>query len=53
MDKILAVLQASGIPFAYDHFAEGEAVDHRSSATCFREVIILLLMGRCITRSAG
>lgn len=37
MDKILAVLQAAGIPFAYDHFAEGEAVDHRSSATCFRE----------------
>ena len=27
MDKILAVLQAAGIPFAYDHFAEGEAVD--------------------------
>ena len=27
MDKILAVLQAAGILFAYDHFAEGEAVD--------------------------
>ena len=27
MDKILAVLQAAGIPFAYDHFAEGETVD--------------------------
>lgn len=27
MDKILVVLQAAGIPFAYDHFAEGEALD--------------------------
>ena len=27
MDKILAVLQAVGIPLAYYHFAEGEAVD--------------------------
>lgn len=27
MDKILAVLQAAGIPFVYDHFAEVEAVD--------------------------
>lgn len=27
MNKILAVLQAAGIPFAYDHFAEGEAMD--------------------------
>lgn len=25
MDKILEVLKASGIPFAYDHFAEGES----------------------------
>ena len=25
MDKILEVLKALGIPFAYDHFAEGES----------------------------
>lgn len=27
MDKLLAIIKAMGIPFAYDHFAEGEAVD--------------------------
>lgn len=25
MDKLLALLQAVGVPVAYDHFAEGEA----------------------------
>ncbi len=25
MDEILAVLREAGIPFAYDHFAEGES----------------------------
>ena len=25
MDEILAVLKEAGIPFAYDHFAEGES----------------------------
>lgn len=25
MDKLLTVLQESGIPYAYDHFSEGEA----------------------------
>lgn len=27
MDKLLEILQAAGIPFAYDHFAEGESPD--------------------------
>lgn len=27
MDKLLAIIKAMGIPFAYDHFAEGKAVD--------------------------
>ena len=27
MDKLLEVLKAVGIPFAYDHFAEGESPD--------------------------
>ena len=27
MDKLLKIIKAMGIPFAYDHFAEGEAVD--------------------------
>ena len=27
MDKILAILAEVGIPFAYDHFAEGESPD--------------------------
>lgn len=27
MDKLLRILKEINIPFAYDHFAEGEAVD--------------------------
>lgn len=27
MDKLLQMLKDTGVPFAYDHFAEGEAVD--------------------------
>ena len=27
MDKLLKILSEMGIPFAYDHFAEGEAPD--------------------------
>ena len=27
MDRILDILQALGVPFAYDHFAEGESPD--------------------------
>lgn len=27
MDKLLSILTAAGIPFAYDHFAEGESPD--------------------------
>ena len=27
MDKIIRILKESGIPFAYDHFAEGESPD--------------------------
>jgi hypothetical protein len=27
MDRLLEILKASGIPFAYDHFAEGESPD--------------------------
>ena len=27
MDKILSILNALGIPFAYDHFAQGESPD--------------------------
>ena len=27
MDKLLKIMKAMDIPFAYDHFAEGEAVD--------------------------
>lgn len=26
MDKLLEIIKAMGIPYAYDHFAEGEAV---------------------------
>ena len=28
MDKLLEIIKAMDIPFAYVHFAEGEAVDH-------------------------
>lgn len=27
MDKLLEMLKDTGLPFAYDHFTEGEAVD--------------------------
>ncbi len=27
VDKLLALLEAIGLPFAYDHFAEGESPD--------------------------
>ena len=27
MDKLVSYLNETGLPFAYDHFAEGEAVD--------------------------
>ena len=27
MDKLLQILKDTGVPFAYDHFAEGEAVN--------------------------
>jgi len=27
MDKLLQMLKDTGLPFAYDHFAEGEAVE--------------------------
>lgn len=27
MDKLLQMLKDTGLPFAYDHFVEGEAVD--------------------------
>ena len=27
MDKLLQIMEETGFPFAYDHFAEGEAVD--------------------------
>lgn len=27
MDKLLSILTAAGIPFAYDHFAEGDSPD--------------------------
>lgn len=28
MDKLLEIMNAIGIPFAYDHFAEGESPAH-------------------------
>ena len=27
MDKLLGILKSAGFPYAYDHFAEGEALD--------------------------
>ena len=27
MDKLLDILKSAGFPYAYDHFAEGEAPD--------------------------
>ena len=52
MDKLLEILQAVGIPFAYDHFAEGESPEppfHLLSATRHRTTFPLTV--EPITRS--
>ena len=42
MDKIMELLRKTGIPFAYDHFAEGESPD--PPFICF------LLPARCTSK---
>ena len=37
MDDLIKLLGETGIPFAYDHFAEGESPIPRSSATFYPE----------------
>ena len=48
VEQLAAMLQETGIPFAYDHFAEGESPG--PPFICCRVVIILLLTARCISR---
>ena len=52
MDKLLEIIGEIDIPSAYDHFAEGEAVDPPfiTYLTCCRGQITSRQMGRSITR---
>ena len=50
MDRILDILQALGIPFAYDHFAEGESPEPPFICTCSRPAILLPPLGRFISK---
>ena len=52
MDKFLDILKSAGFPYAYDHFAEGEAPDPPFLVTCCRGAITFLRMERSITGSA-
>lgn len=52
MDKLLDILKSAGFPYAYDHFAEGEAPDPPLSVTYCRGAITFQRTGRSITGSA-
>ena len=41
LEDLAGMLEETGFPFAYDHFAEGESPVRRLSAICFPAVIIL------------
>ena len=48
MDDLIRLLEETGIPFAYDHFAEGESLILRSFATFCPRAITFPQMGRFI-----
>lgn len=45
LEELAGMLEKTGFPFAYDHFAEAEARIRRLSAICFLAVIILRQTG--------
>ena len=48
MDDLLRVLEETGIPFAYDHFAEGESPDPPFICYLLPRAITFPQMGRFI-----
>ena len=52
MDKLLDILKSIGFPYAYDHFAEGEAPDPPFLCYLLPGAITFLRMERSITGSA-
>lgn len=49
MEELVKMIEEMGIPFAYDHFAEGKVLTRRLSAIFSRTMKISQPMGRCIT----
>ena len=37
-EEVKALVEEMGLPYAYDHFAEGESLIHRLSASCIRKL---------------
>lgn len=50
MEELVKIIEEMDIPFAYDHFAEGESQDPHLCVTCYQEVIILQPMEGFITK---
>lgn len=50
MEELIAILEKIGIPFAYDHFAEGESRTRPSSVFSCRGATTSPLTGECISR---
>ncbi len=51
LEEFTGILEETGIPFAYDHFEEGESPDPPFSVICFRAVRTLPLTEWCISGS--
>lgn len=50
MDELVKIIEEMGIPFAYDHFAEGESPDPPFCVTCCRAAITSQPMAGFITK---
>lgn len=51
--EVKAMVEEMGLPYAYDHFAEGRAPTHRSSVSCTRERKTSAQTTLCTTISIG
>ena len=52
-EEVKALVEEMGLPYAYDHFAEGESLIHRLSASCIRKLRTLARIILCTTISTG
>ena len=50
--EIIELLEKSGLPFAYDHFVEGESPEPPFLVFLYPTVVTLLLTGRFTLRNA-